>query len=532
MSKTGKRFYIALSVIFIIAIFLGIYFGSCKKGFYIDEYYSYTRANGTGIGISITPGGWNDTSHYIDELSNAPGESISFTQTYNNCGFHPPVYHYALHLISYLTPGVFSRWTGIGLNIAVLILLLMFVTRISLYCSNNTPHITLLAVLAVAVSPCIMTGVVFIRMYLLFALCTAWYLNIHLDLLDRDIITPPYLIFISIQIAICSFCGFLTMYYYVIIAFFISFVFAFYRFFILKKYKDTVLYGIIALVPFILAYIYFPSCIYFIFKRNKGQKVIGNLSKTDDIADRISFFYNMLNRHVFGGLLPVFIFLFIIGILITVLYIKKGHSLKELPSDIKAIILTASSSVFYYLLMTKITVKAGDTTNRYTLPVYPLFIILMIIGTYRLLNYLKNKPSFTFISKYTLAITVFLITLAISQAYFTGQVLYLYPEQALDTEYAAAHPDEKVVMFQRNDGQYDSQIQWLMKYPSVYFADADDLSSVNDEILKNADRLLVYIDRKADSDACLKSLTDQNPLLTESEKLWECPLTFDAYLIH
>lgn len=532
MNKTGKKFFTALSLIFVFAILLGMYLGSCKKGFYIDEYYSYTRANGTGIGISITPGCWNDTSHYIEELSNAHGEKIRFTQTYNNCGFHPPVYHYALHLVSYLTPGVFSKWTGIGLNIFLLLLLLMFVTRISMYCSNNNPLVVLLSVFAVAVSPCIMTGVVFIRMYLLFALCTAWYLNIHLDLLDRDTINKPYSVFVVLQITLCSFCGFLTMYYYVIIAFFISFVFAFYRFFILKKYKQTFSYGIAALLPFILSYLYFPSCIYFIFKRNKGQKVIGNLSKTDDISDRIIFFYQMLNRHVFGGMLPVFLFMFIIGFMIILIYIKKGHSLKELPSDIRAIILTAVPSVLYYLLMTKITVKAGDTTNRYTLPVYPLFIILMVIGTYRLLNYLKNKPAFAFISKYTLAVTVFLTTFSITRAYLTNQVLYLYPEQALDTEYADAHPDAKVVMFQRNDGQYDSQIQWLMKYPSVFYADADDFTSVDDEVLKNSDELLVYIDRKADSDACLKSLKNQNPKLNQAEKLWECPLTFDAYLLH
>lgn len=514
-----------LTVIILISLIAGIICGTLKKGFYIDEFYTYTRANGTGIGVAVDNGEWNDTSVYLDQLTAQGEELFNFTQTYKNCGFHPPVYHYLLHLISSFTPGVFSKWQGIISNLFLEILLLILAWFISLRLTNDNKSASALAVLALGLSPALLSEIVFVRMYLCLAVFALWYLLIHLQNLETKRLD---IVRFLIPVCVCGFLGFMTMYYFSIIMFPICFFYCIYLFFIQKRYKDTFIYGFTAMLSIVLSYLYLPTFVFYM-KHGKGNKTITSITSDNGLGSRISFFYDLVNRHVFGGFLPVFILLLVIGCIVIYFKIKNksdySDSAKTVSYTIKGLMLSVFASVFYYLVMIKITSKAGDTTNRYCFACYPIFIILMVIGSYYVFKHYSNY------FKKPLLSAAILMALVLTFCYGRSQVLFLYPEAQKNVDYARANPDQAVVMIHMDNGQYDEEIYDLIQYPEVYFFLYDDLEKAENEKLASAPSVLVYIDKKIDNkEECFNAILSQNPALSDTELLWE-NTSFDIYLL-
>lgn len=519
MNKISNRVY--FSLIFIIIIFgiaLCAFYGNKKEGYYIDEFYSITRANGTGIGIAVETGKWNDTSAFLEELVSTGEENYSFTQVYNNCGFHPPFYHYLLHFTSSVFAGVFSKWIGIGTNILVYVIFMLLSWYVIWRISDENKILTIYTLFILGISPCVISQVMFIRMYLTLGMFTMWYVYLHIRDLDRDKISVFGFL---IPVCVCGFLGFMTMYYFVIIMFIMTFMYFFYMLVFCKKYLRALVYGIIATLSYVISYLYFPVCIYYL-KHGKGKSVINNLVDVQSNSNRLSFFYNLVNEHVFGGIMPLFILMLLIGILLIVLKVKNGIAIKDLPLNVKYYILFGSSSIVYFLVMLKATTKAGDTTNRYCFCVYPIFIILMILGTYKILDRYKKIFSFP------LLITMIIITFVTIMGYINGQVMYLYEDRKVLNDWIDNHNDIPLVMIE-NSGDYDAMIADFIKYDKVYFADCTDLTSLKNQEIIDSKQLLVYVDNNLDTDN--KSI---EYLLANNNNIKERELIYDTgrYLVY
>lgn len=505
---------------FIIAIALG----SMKNGYYIDEYYTYTRANGTGIGIGITEGEWNDTSGYIEELVSRGSENFNYTQTYLNCGFHPPVYHVALHFVSSLFPGVFSKWLGISVNIFFYMILLIFGMLIVKEITSDL-KLTIITGFALCIAPTVVSQVLFIRMYL--ALAAFALIHMYLHILDMRRDKTSIVRFLLPLIAV-DFLGFLTMYYFVIFMFITTVTYGVYLFFFSKRYKDAIALGMSELISLALCYFHYPTCVYYTVKRNGGK--VGDAKKslvaTTGVDKRIVFFYKLVNKSVFGGLLPVYLLALVIGTVLIAIAVKKYKGFKNLPYNIRCIILLVITSVGYFAAMTKITTMTGQGTNRYCFIIYPIFIIMMIIGGHMIFG--RYKVVF----KYPYILTAILMCACIISAYAMGQLMYLYTDGNKPVEFAAANPDISMVVINRNDGRYDALISEIMLYDEVYFIEDDVIDTYQDEKIKDANQLLVYIDNKSDIDECFGYLNKINPALDEREYMWESSESFDCYLLH
>ena len=523
LSKPDRHTLILMGIL-ILSLISGIICGFLKKGFYIDEFYSYTRANGTGIGVAVTNGEWNDTSLYLSELTAQGEELFNFDQTYANCGFHPPVYHYLLHLASSLVPGVFTKWTGIIVNLFLSLILLLLAYRLSLKLTENNRSLSLLAVFFLEMSPALLSEIVFVRMYLCMAVFVLWYLLLHIDALESKSLSPLKFL---LPLLVCGFLGFMSMYYFSLIMFPVCLFYCCHLFFIEKRIRDTFIYGITAFMSIVLSYLYLPTFVFYL-KHGKGNRTITGLAKSSGLLSRIAFFYDLVNRHVFGGLLPVFLLLLLTGCIIIFFRLRSKTdpiSPSALPVSVKGLLLCAFSSVFYYLLMVKIAPKTGDTTNRYCFACYPVFILLMVIGSYLVFRHYKN------IFKKPLLSCLLLMLLTTLMCFGFGQVLFLYPQAQENIDYAKDHPDEKVVMIHMDNGQYDEEIYDLIQYPFVYFFLNTDLEKAKDPQLSSADEILVYIDKKIENkDECFDSLLSQNEKIKEASLLWE-NTSFDIYLL-
>lgn len=534
MSKMwSHKQYLIIRIIVIAAVVgCAVFFGFKKHGFYIDEYYVYTFANGTQVGIAIDTGEWNDTSDYRSQLVSEGSENFNFTQTYHNVesGVHPPLYYFLIHFASSIFTGRFSKWIGLSVNILILIPLLVLVERITWKLTEGDQIVSLLTILLVGLSPVTVSMVVLTRMYLLLAVWTLLYVYIHIKALELDSLSVSRFL---IPVFVSGFFGFLTQYFFVIVMFFITFVYAFYLIVICRRIKDTFIYGLTALSSLISTYFVWPISYYHIFMGHRGKGAFSQAKDISHIWERLWQEVDYLNIMVFAKMMPFFFAVLLIGMLLLIkqIIIERRKGLKWFSSfstATKAYILVMLSAILSFLLISQVKLlEGGITCCRQLYNVYVLFLILTSVGIFKMIQYLKRE-----LTNGLYSIIAVLIALLLLLGHVEKNVLFLFEDDIVATNYAKNHPEAKVVMFHNDDGNYDSCIQELMLYPKVYYAWIGDLSTAKDPIIASASELLVYVSTSGVPEECFESVYKQNPKITSADHLWDSESGFfSVYLL-
>ncbi len=526
-----KNHRVLATVTIILIVLVCVIYGFKKHGFYIDEYYLYTVSNGTQFGIAIEPGKWNDTSDYTRQLVSEGDENFSFKQVYDTeqNGVHPPLYYYMLHFMSSVFTGKFSKWIGISLNILIVIPMLIIAYKLGWKLSGGNPVLALLTLLMFGLSPAIISMVVLVRMYLLLGLWTILYAYIHVADLERDRLSVTKFL---IPAFITGFLGFITQYFFVVIMFFITFVYAFYLMVFCRRVKDAVVYGLTILVSLASTHLVWPFWYFHIFQGYRGKGAVSQIKDYSHMWDRIAMTTGWLDKLVFAHTLVIFAALLICGTVVLIKYIvtkrRAGGSqiIRSLPIPVKGFVLLAIAALLDYAVLTQVALLDGIECSRQFITTYVLFLVLIPIGLYRLVSrWTKGNAG------RALIVTACSIALVTVLGHVEKNVIFLYEDEKVALDYAMQHPDAKVVMFENDDGNYDSRIQELMLYPEVYYVSVSDLSTAKDPKIAGADELLVYVSTSADPDECFNSIYDQNPKITKAELLCDCYAFYNIYIL-
>ena len=122
MIKTEKnrKVYLILFMILMLQVIAAFCFCEKKTGFHYDEYYSYYSSNVT-YGLVPTDREWKPQAEIVSEFVVDEGERFTFStvarmQSYD---VHPPFYYILLHAVCSLTPGIFTKWSALALNMAL-----------------------------------------------------------------------------------------------------------------------------------------------------------------------------------------------------------------------------------------------------------------------------------------------------------------------------------------------------------------------------------------------------------------------------
>ena len=115
-------------IIIIIQIIARVYVGNKKTYFHMDEAYSYGLMNYDKLNIADNEdffNNWHTKEYYSDYLEINKDEKYDFSQVYENQrdDVHPPIYYLLLRIAASFTIDSFSKWTGIILNIIMIIIL-------------------------------------------------------------------------------------------------------------------------------------------------------------------------------------------------------------------------------------------------------------------------------------------------------------------------------------------------------------------------------------------------------------------------
>ena len=581
MKKTGKerRLFWLFGILLVLQVIAALCFCMKKTGFHYDEYYSYYSSNVT-MGLVPTDREWKPGSEIYNEFAVLPGEQFDFgtvvrMQTYD---VHPPFYYLLLHGVCSLTPGIFSKWSGLGLNLFFFIgswmLLALLAWRMAGAGREEGEQeeaadrrFRQLAVLGIILlfgfNPAVYSGIMLVRMYMLlgFWVLAATWLHVR-SLQERK---RGWRFFVPLAAVV--YLGFLTHYYFAVYLFFLAAAMEFYLLFEKaehktwgQKWKDCILYAAVVIGSLVAAVLSYPACLGHIFRGYRGTEAMGAFFDPGNTWGRLNFFVGLLNEYAFGGLLFVLILvLAVLAITTWALQRLKRSALQsesgirgQKPSEIskpsadaakeqaigfweryRILWIPAAASLGYFAVVTKTALLTAEEANRYQIPIYGMLLLLAVILFLMLVRKAGGKKCFAR-KGICGAVLAFLIFLTCGQIYglLDGKVLFLYEEDAENIAFARQNADEPIIYF------YNPALMWmiwddsleLMQYDRIYFVNLADTSALEAEWLAQEDRVLVYAARTDTSAAALETAAAGMGRPVEMKKIREL-LYCDLYEI-
>lgn len=581
MKKTGKerRLFWLFGILLVLQVIAALCFCMKKTGFHYDEYYSYYSSNVT-MGLVPTDREWKPGSEIYNEFAVLPGEQFDFgtvvrMQTYD---VHPPFYYLLLHGVCSLTPGIFSKWSGLALNLFFFIgswmLLALLAWRMAGAGREEGEQeeaadrrFRQLAVLGIILlfgfNPAVYSGIMLVRMYMLlgFWVLAATWLHVR-SLQERK---RGWRFFVPLAAVV--YLGFLTHYYFAVYLFFLAAAMEFYLLFEKaehktwgQKWKDCILYAAVVIGSLVAAVLSYPACLGHIFRGYRGTEAMGAFFDPGNTWGRLNFFVGLLNEYAFGGLLFVLILvLAVLAITAWALQRLKRSALQsesgirgQKPSEIskpsadaakeqavgfweryRILWIPAAASLGYFAVVTKSALLTAEEANRYQIPIYGMLLLLAVILFLMLVRKAGGKKCFAR-KGICGAVLAFLIFLTCGQIHglLDGKVLFLYEEDAENIAFARQNADEPIIYF------YNPALMWmiwddsleLMQYDQIYFVNLADTSALEAEWLAQEDRVLVYAARTDTSAAALETAAAGMGRPVEMKKIREL-LYCDLYEI-
>lgn len=520
----------------IISMIVAFFFCYKKQGFHYDENYSYYSTDVTN-GLYPTDHEWKSTDEIRSEYMVLDGETLNLgmvklSQTYD---VHPPLYYFVLRIVCFFSKNTFSKWQGLSINLIFYLLCLILLWQIADIAGRKSFFTDFFTLMLFGLSPGFLSAVTFIRMYVMLSMWCFLVLLLAMKALRdneytfKKLFVPTFLV---------TMAGFLTHYYYMVFAFFVTAYICIYL--VIKK--DTrikaFIYGISVCLGMAAAVIYYPACLGHIFSGYRGVESTQAFMDMSNTGDRIDFFVQMLNDYTFSGM---FYILLLVGLLLYMFYsyrrkVKWANNLvldssldkkeqndekeKEENADhIGAVIgLLLTVTVGYFLIVCKTAMTPSNPAEalRYQSPVYGLLILLVTMAITAVFDRIKANRMIP---------CAVLIVAIICQIHglCSDKVFFLYEGADDLVRWAASHRDCEVAFIYNPN---NSWMIWndgpeLMQYRDIYFIPYDTDKPIDDERLLNAKDIIIYACRSDESFDIINSIVEANDSLSGYEKAGE-----------
>ena len=503
-----------MTLLLCLQIIVLFYYGSRKAGYHEDELYSYYSSNKTA-GLFVNDREWTIGESFRNELVVLPGEQFRYgvVKQMQSWDVHPPFYYYLLHTVCSLTPGIFSKWQGISVNLLGFVLsfiLLAYAAYLTaVYPISMQPELSDSEkqsyrkrgyVLAGTVcgmwgfGAAVISGVMFIRMYQWLTVFVLLCLCLHLHALVRKKESWSFYLLLAVTV----FLGFLTQYYYIIFHFFLGAGFCLY---LLKekKWKSLMAYVGTCAAAFGAALVYYPSALSHIFRGYRGTEAVGEFANASNTLERLQFFIGLFDKYMMGGGLALWLLLICL-IAMTNRFLQKrakrsGREQKReriLTLPVGLLLFIAAG---YFFTVAKTALLLGETSNRYELPIYGVLVLLLVYSLYMVQKEIEQgnaetaeriaaltasgnlsqeeiRKRYVPDKKITGKVAVLVVVL-IALLNLTGnKVFFLYLEEAKVQEFV--HRNETTPVIVLYNEASETHIWWLLdelsEYENIYLA--------------------------------------------------------------
>lgn len=531
--KKGKWFWPSMAVMLFLQLTAVLYFCNLKQGFHYDEYYSYYSSNATNA-LFMPEEGWKDVDEIRSEFQVSSDESLNYglVNEMQSLDVHPPLYYFLLHTVCGLSRDVFSKWQGIAINLVFFVLSWWILVKITGIFTEN--RLVMMAVcLLFGFSPAVYSGVTFIRMYTMLSFECLLFLYIHLKALKEDKFTWKNF---YLPVAVVSFLGFYTHYYFAVFLFFLAL--SVFIYFLTRKGSrgKAFLYAVSTGIGLLAVVMVYPASLRHIFRGYRGTEAMDAFFSFSNIFERLNFFYDLTNEYAFGGTLS-FLLIVAVLLLLTVGFLQKRHGRKRIGCH-KEMTVTVVTVLGYFLVVAKTALLNAEEAIRYEMPIYGLLILIMILGIYNLLEAcLQNEGGKASLKRKRIQNGILIAVLGIVLlgqllALYHKKVCFLYEDDLENIEWAGVNKDAAVAYIYQPDKSWmiwDESLE-LMQYDNIYFL-SNSVDSVKEDLkLKRAEEIYVYSMRGENSEKVLKMLQKENGKTDSCEKVREL-LYCDLYLL-
>ena len=455
-----------------------------KHSMHIDEVFSYGLANcQNGVYIHVEDGYTYCPADipWIRYMTTDEENRFDYVNVWLNQmrDVHPPFYYFLLHTICSFFPGRFSIWHAGLINIMSGMGILFYMRKLILLLTGDKKIRNLISIVFIC-STGNLSAVAFLRMYMLAML----WVTVLTYLLIRQLIDPVPKGFYG-KWCVIMVCASLTHYYCIVYSFFLCTTYAYILFFIKKNRNDVkriVLAQGVSLMAAVL--IFWPMICHVLFS-SRGRESILNLTNfLKDGVDRISAYFEILNRELWGG---VFIYVLCVVILSAVINKYRDHSAytkQELLASAPKWLCIGVPVILYFLL---ISVTASFISDRYMFPMYAV-LFLTANSAFSLLLKRITKKHYIFI------ITISLVIMTVN-GWNGRNIEYLYEDRKplLDTVSTYTDTDCIFIYDKNKPWELNSVYHEIAGFDNVTFFDKQNLSILGDSELLLEDHLLLVI---------------------------------------
>lgn len=553
IGKENARYLIVFLIIWVVQMAAAFYFCTQKQGFHEDEYYTYYATARTN-GFYVEDGQWMDRETYRNEFVVLPDQRFQYglVKLIQSWDVHPPMYYWLFHTAASLVPNVFSKWIGLSVNLILHGINLILLTCLSYITGRQDKKIALLVTCFYGLTPAALSGVVFIRMYemlTMFVLLCA-ILHVRAALSDAGKLSVSKSL---IPMAVVTYAGFLTQYYYFIFLFFMAIAFGIWLLWKDRNLWNCIRYGAAQGMALILAYLTYPSCLGQMFRGQRGAQATENFFDISNTFERIRFFLGLMDGYVFGRLLWVLVaFVVVLAVVVLAMAMRQGNKtdsddMREKTRHVTKLgtegttkhesggfgvgyCMLAFAAAGYFLTVSKTALLLGGTSIRYQLPIYGIVVLLIFVGIKKLYHHRASAGPMG---------VVFCMAMLIL-GHRTCGVEFLYPEDTEQVAFAKECAARDIpVIYLYNQGE-----EWciwdvaneLFAYPAVYFADiqrgACREAFIDDERIRNAEELVVYRSKGAYGDEILRGIAGSNQRGVDASRLVFSEKYCDVYYFY
>ena len=509
---TKRKVSILFIVVAILHLGLIVYFGAQKSGFHEDEYFSYWSAAGNSALQYNNSTQWTTGRdlllHYtVSSMNRFNYKAVVYNQAMD---VHPPLYYIALNILMSLKPDSFTKWFGISLNALFSMISLAGITFL-FYRMNGKDHWirALAASLIYAISPAVLSNVMFARMYAMFTMWNVLYTCVLFEVMHNTAESKRRFAILTLFGSIICYFSFLTHYFCLFLPFCLTVGYVIYTLITRKGFLKLLIYGVSMLAAVGLAVYTFPTSLYHIFSGYRGTGAIDGLIHYS-LWDKIVLFYPILNKNFFGGLLiPILVI-----VILALLWISIRRSEPKIVFFEWAMLVSCLVSG---AVLTKTSLYFSDASAcRYFYAVgsllLPLSFVIMLQFVDTFFRDEKKKKSI----KIILTLLVFGLNLAPQTVrLFNNGVYFLYPEEKQNIEFSVKNKDYPVILVYGSGEGYRSEyrICQIWPYSDVLLAEAGSFRNCfDDEKLREAGKIIVHVDAPEDY---MQELVDSIPYLHE-----------------
>lgn len=503
-----------LGVFILCFLCLMLFLGYKKEYMYEDEVWSYTLANSHTDGLlRFENGEWITSEELFQEIVVMPDERFDYKNAIHNqtLDAHPPFYAIILHTVCSLFPGKFSKWFGLSINfVAFIFLIAIYYKQLKVLFDDGKKALYITAMYSLSLA--MMIRILYIRMYMILVVFTSLCMLLHISKLKQfavgksngnlsDIKSEKVDIKFICLLIVCTFFGGFTHFYYFVFAFFVS---AFYCLYLVfnKQYKQIIQYVLAYVVAFVMLILAYGSA--FTVLENSDYSVFSgsDVFPYGTVRLRLGTIIQIISEQMFGKLLKPILLIFVIYIIW--LFVSKKMSTKDVWKIDISYYMIAFTIAGYFAV---ITLTAPYICDRHYFPIFGYIFLLAVV-------LLINIADEIFKSKTLGRIIIFV---------FAALPLFMYLRAGVTDvntplrRQIASENKNTPCIFTSNIYAEENVFD-LMEYEKVFYYDYE--SELNDEEIKNAKELVVYVPDGNSAEDYMAMLRQYNSSISNIERLY------------